>query len=114
MTIDIGKLTLNQIKELNNAVGGKSANAEASPWKVGENYLIRTVTMIQVGKLEAVYAHELVLSKASWIADTGRFHDALKKGALNEVEPFVSDVVVGRGAIVDATLWAHKLPTDQK
>jgi len=84
------------------------------PFKVGESYLIRTVTMIQVGRLEAVYEQELILSSASWVADTGRFYDALKEGKLSEVEPFQNDVVIGRGAIVDLTIWTHKLPTEQK
>lgn len=84
------------------------------PFKVGENYLIRTVTMILVGRLEAVYDTEFVLSSASWIADTGRFYDALKTGNLDEVEPFTDDVIVGRGSLIDATIWTNKLPTEQK
>ena len=81
---------------------------------MGENYFIRTVTMILVGRLDAVYETELVLSSASWIADTGRFYNALKEGKLNEVEPFTNDVIVGRSSIIDATIWKHKLPKEQK
>ena len=55
------------------------------PYKIGSNYLIRTVTMIYTGKLVAVYDKELVISSASWIADTGRFADALRKAEFNEV-----------------------------
>lgn len=84
------------------------------PWEVGKNYFIRTVTMFLVGKLEFVGENELVLSSASWIADTGRFHDCLKKLQFNEVEPFINDAIVGRGAIIDATIWAADLPKDQK
>ena len=35
---------------------------------------------------------------------------ALLNGTLDEVEPIVGDVVVGRGAIVDAVEWKHDLP----
>lgn len=110
--MDIESLTLKQIRELQNVIG-KSAET-AHPYKVGENYLIRTVTMIQVGRLESVGDKELVLSSAAWIADTGRFYDALKTGKLNEVEPFLDEVIIGRGSIVDATIWTHKLPKEQK
>ena len=72
-------------------------------WELGANYLIRTVTMIDTGRLVAVTDHELVLEDAAWIADSGRFADALLSGEFNEVEPFPEgQVIVGRGAIIDA------------
>ena len=85
------------------------------PYHVGQAYFIRTVTMYYIGKLVAVYPQELVLADAAWIADTGRFHQAMTTGTLAEVEPFgVGEVVIGRGAIVDACLWSHPIPTIQK
>lgn len=73
------------------------------PYQVGKVYLIRTVTMIQTGRLVQVTPQELVLEDAAWIADTGRFADALAKCEFDEVEPFPDgQVIVGRGAIVDA------------
>ncbi len=83
-------------------------------WTVGTNYLIRTVTMTLTGMLSYIDEHELVLENASWVADTGRFADALKTGKLNEVEPFPSYAIIGRGSIVDATEWIHELPRTQK
>ena len=111
--MNIEDLTLKQIREIQSLSGNKDASA-SHPFKVGENYFIRTVTMIIIGHLEAVHGGELMLSSASWIADTGRFHNALKDGELAEVEPFTHNVIVGRGAIVDATTWAHALPREQK
>ena len=68
-------------------------------------YLIRTVTMIQTGRLIAVYPQELVLEDAAWIADTGRFADALKSLNFNEVEPFPDGpVFIGRGSVIDAVV----------
>ena len=81
---------------------------------VGTKYLIRTVTMYYTGKLTAVTDTDLVLSCAAWIADTGRFHDALKTGIVNEVEPFVHDVIIPRAVVIDATQWDHVLPEVQK
>jgi len=72
-------------------------------WQVGQPYLIRTVTMIDTGVLVAVDDHEIILSDAAWIADTGRFSAALKNAEFNEVEPFPDGLVaIGRGSVIDA------------
>jgi hypothetical protein len=72
-------------------------------WQIGQHYLIRTVTMIDTGRLVAVTPHELVLEDAAWIADTGRFAQALQSESFSEVEPFPDGrLIIGRGAIVDA------------
>jgi len=85
-----------------------------SPWEIGKNYLIRTVTMIQTGRLVAVAPQELVLEDAAWIAATGRFANVLKTGKFNEVEPFPDGkVIIGRGAVIDAVQIAVT-PKDQK
>lgn len=81
---------------------------------VGEQYLIRTVTHYFTGRIVAVTATDVVLEDGAWIADTGRFSDALNSGALNEVEPYPGRVIVFRSALIDAALWPHKLPRDQK
>lgn len=83
-------------------------------WTIGEQYLIRTVTMMQTGRLVYIDDKELVLEDAAWIADSGRFSNALKEGTFNEVEPFDSEVIIGRAAIVDAAPFKSKLPRSQK
>lgn len=85
-----------------------------SPYQKGKAYLIRTVTHYYTGKLVAVFKNELVLEDAAWIADTGRFGTAIKGGSLNEIEPMEGPVVVGRGAVIDASIWPHPLPRTQK
>ena len=87
--------------------------SKESIWQIGKAYFIRTVTMHLIGELSVITDKELVLKKASWIADSGRFHDALKTGKLSEVEPFINDVIVNRESIIDATLWSHEIPTCQ-
>ena len=81
---------------------------------IGENIFIRTVTMYHTGKVESVSDTFVTLSDAAWIADTGRFSDALKTGQLCEVEPVEGLVRVSLGAIVDVFEWKHKLPRTQK
>ena len=95
------EITLTDLKELFGNTS--SSSSSSSPWEIGNIYLIRTVTMIDTGRLVAVTDQELVLEDAAWIADTGRFSDALKKAEFSEVEPFPDGkVIVGRGAVIDA------------
>lgn len=85
------------------------------PYQIGKAYFIRTVTMYYIGKLVAVYPDELVLTTAVWVADTGRFHQAVTKGELCEVEPFgIGQVIIGRGSLIDASIWTHPIPSMQK
>lgn len=83
-------------------------------WKIGQAYFIRTVTNYLTGRLVALTSQELVLEEAAWIADTGRFSNALKSGQFSEIEPFNGTVIVGRGSIVDAQEWFLILPKEQK
>jgi len=83
-------------------------------FEVGKKYFIRTVTMAHTGLLEGINDKELLLSSAAWIADTGRFHDALKTGVFDEIEPFVNPIIVNRDAIIDATVFDFELPMIQK
>lgn len=83
-------------------------------WVVGKAYFIRTVTMHQIGVLVDFNDKELLLKDAVWVADSGLFNDALKKGTLNEIEPFVGNIIVNRDAIVDVCEWIHKIPKDRK
>ena len=90
-------------------------NAEALPYLLGNAYFIRTVTMYYIGTLVAVYPQELVLETAAWVPDTGRFHQAVTNGELAEVEPFgTGQVIIGRGSIIDASVWTSPIPTTQK
>ena len=109
--MNIDELTVREIKHIQSLLKG---SGESHPYQIGKNYFIRTVTMFYTGKLIKVTAKEIILSDAAWIADTGRFMDAIKMGKLNEVEPFQDDVVIGRGSLIDATIWNHPLPREQK
>lgn len=85
------------------------------PYEIGSNYFIRTVTHHYTGRLVAVYQHELVLVDAAWIADDGRFADAMATGSFSEVEPYpAGKLIIGRGAVLDAFVITFALPRDQK
>ena len=112
--MNIEDLTLGQIRELTQTFGVVAATKADHPWQIGKNYFIRTVTMIDVGRLVRVTEHELVLEDAAWIADTGRFTQALEKVQFGEVELFpTGEVIIGRGSVIDA-VQIPTLPKVQK
>lgn len=112
---DINDLTFRQIKEIHTlAQQIQTQQPTSTAFELGKSYFIRTATYHVVGRLIAIYPEELVLEEASWVADSGRFHTALKTGELNEVEPFVNPCIVFRGGGIDATEWSHPLPGKQK
>jgi hypothetical protein len=84
----------------------------------GKNVLIRTVTHyytgLLAGQVDGAHMSWLQLEDAAWIADTGRFSDALKDGTLSEVEPYPGECFVSAGAVVDVCAWPHELPRAKK
>ena len=111
--MNLNDLTIGELKEIKSLMG-VTCEQVAHPYKVGEKYLIRTVTHYYIGQLKQVFQNELHLSSASWIPDTGRYYDAIKTGSLNEVEPIIGDAIIGRGAIVECIIWNHDTPKEQK
>jgi hypothetical protein len=118
----IEELTIGQVREIQalfpvgKAVEARlEQTANSHPFNIGGNYFLRTVTHHLTGKLREVHPQELVLSDAAWIADDGRFADAVAKSEFNEVEPFPKDrlVIVGRASLIDA-VEIQKLPCSQK
>lgn len=86
-----------------------------SPFIKGKNYLIRTITMCDIGRCVDVVGNFLILEKASWIADTGRFNECLVDPLkFNEVEPFKHELYINLNSIVDATLFPYDLPEEPK
>ena len=108
----LDELTVAEARQAAQMFGmGSSPNKDDSAWEIGKAYLIRTVTMTNTGRLVFVTPQELVLEEAAWIADTGRFSQALNSGEFSEVEAYPEGrVIIGRGAIVDAVQLAKPLP----
>ena len=86
--------------------------------EIGKQYFLRTVTYHLTGKVKKIVGKFLILSNASWIADSGRFSEAMKKGidkqANAEIEPFSEDVIVNTDSITDACVYPYQLPDDVK
>ena len=108
--MNIHSLTLGEIKEISGLIGSK----KELPFKVGEAYLFRTVTHIEVGRVKRIIGSFVELEDASWIADTGRYHDCLLKGVFNEVEPYPIYTGINTDSLINYAPWPHDLPKDQK
>ena len=109
-------MNIEQLKtamEVVKLMGGDSC-VTTFPESVGTNVFIRTVTMYYLGRIKKICGEWVTLEEASWIADTGRFNDFLKSGKANEVEPFVNEVHIPLGSLIDVTKFDHKLPREQK
>ena len=114
--MNIDELTIGQAKQLA-ALLNKPADESASPYDpwIGKNIAIRGVTMIDVGRLVAVYQQELVIEDAAWIPETERWAQFLSDGSYKECEPYPAGrVVIGRGAICEVVEWTRPLPRIQK
>ena len=109
---------LQELEELEKKVTEKKSRIEYKtldlPFQVGKAYFFRTVTYFMTGRVKAIVGSFLVLEAAAWIADTGRFSQAINEGKLSEVEPIDNDVFVNTGSITDAFQWVHDLPRLQK
>ena len=79
---------------------------------IGSKVYLRTVTYHILGRVVGVFNNTLRLEKASWIADSGRFMQAIKEGKLDEVEP-VGDWNVNYETVTDWGIWTHNLPVTQ-
>jgi len=89
----------------------KNAAPAYLPFKVGDAILIRTVTMIDLGRVKAIGPDFIVLQDGGWVADTGRFSEMIATGTLKEYELVDAPwILVGRGAICDVFPWRHDLP----
>jgi hypothetical protein len=80
---------------------------------IGQKWFFRTVTYHVVGRVKRIVGGFFYMEDAAWVADSGRFMQAIKDGKLNEVEP-VGDWIVAIGSIVDGGPWKHALPKEQK
>lgn len=89
------------------------ANEKVQAFEIGKAYFFRTVTFYLTGRITGRDGQFLLLEDAAWVADSGRFMQAIKDGKLNEVEP-VGDAIINLDSITDAFPWKHNLPKDQK
>lgn len=119
MNISIEDLTVKQVREIQ-ALWVEAPQAPRQKYEVrdlvGKNVIVRTVTMIYTGRLEAVTDTDLVLVDCSWIPETERYMQFVADGAVRECEPYPDDlrVFINRGALLDLCELRKELPRSQK
>src|SRR3990167_3486481 len=106
-------MTTKEIIELVKALSDSPSEQATLPFEVGSAYFFRTVTYFATGRVKEIVGKFLVLEDAAWIADSGRFSDAIGKGILDEVEP-VDSMFLNTDVITDAFPWNFDLPREQK
>jgi hypothetical protein len=80
---------------------------------VGKKWFFRCIPFHWVGRVKSRIGDIFELESASWVADSGRFMQAIEKGKLSEVEP-VGQVFINIKAVCDFVSWKHDLPKEQK
>ncbi len=110
-TLEISEETYEKIKEQLRA--DELVDVSTLDDLIGKKFFIRTVTYHMVGEVTKRMGAFIELKDASWIADSGRFMNAIKDGTLSEVEP-VGVAWVNLSSVVDFFPWKHKLPKEQK
>lgn len=102
-------------KELESFVNNQltESNCPPIPFIIGKKYIIRTITMINVGRLINIIGNFMILDDASWIADAGRWEECLiKPEGIKISEKYKKPVLVNVHSIVDATEWELELPKE--
>jgi hypothetical protein len=110
-TIEVSEETYNKIKDQLSA--DEMIDISSLDDLVGKKLFIRTVTYHMTGKVTKRMGAFIQMEDAAWIADSGRFSDALATAKLNEVEP-VGTMWVNLSSVVDFFPWKHDLPKTQK
>lgn len=109
--LEISDETYERIKEqLGN---GEDADLNSYKDLVGKKWYFRTVTYHMVGEVVKLVGSFVMLKNSSWVADSGRWMQAIRDGVLNEVEP-TGVSYVNINTVTDFVEWKHPLPKDQK
>jgi hypothetical protein len=113
-TIDVSDETLELIREqFPDESIDLADSADLDELFVGKKWFLRTVTYHCVGKVTKRIGNLLILSNATWVADSGRFHLCIKNGTIADGEP-VGAAVVNINALADAFPWKHSLSIKPK
>jgi hypothetical protein len=105
------ELSLKDLKELIETQSGKMNHW--TQW-LGKKVYVQTVTYHYTGQVvELVGDESAILEDAAWIADTGRFAQAMETGEYDEIEPIPLPIQLNYGSVVMITT-SVTLPRKQK
>ncbi len=89
--MNLDDLTLGQAREIEAMFGEKKEAIQCqygAAGLIGNNVMVRTVSMIYIGRLVSVGKHELTLIDVAWIPETGRWAQFIGEGRIEECEPY--------------------------
>lgn len=109
-TLEISEETYEKIKD--QLKENEAKEIDSFEDMIGEKFFFRTVTYHLVGKVVKKVGNFFELEGASWVANSGRFMQAIKDGSLDEVEP-VGKAYVNIESTCDFFPWRHELPKEQ-
>ena len=101
------ELSLNELR------GFLAGGPKGHGFEVGQKLFFRTVTYHITGEITSVDGDFVTLKDAAWIADSGRFADAIRTGEYAEVEPLPDGWRVNVTAVTDCGP-VSTLPMTQK
>lgn len=78
----------------------------------GDSYIFNTHLGVWIGVIVDITPDEVVLDRASWVANTDRFHEFVRDGTYKELEFCGDGVIVPRACV--KIPWKHKLPETSK
>ncbi len=107
----------NYFKELQGNVVMVDVNDH--PFEIGKKYFVQTVTQYRLGEVEDIKGKFIIWkAKSVWVADTGRFTNAMKHGfaslELAEIEIYEQRGGTHIDSIVNYMDWNLDIPTEQK
>jgi len=111
--LNIDSLTVGEIKEISKMIGG-GTSCKKRITKDGDKIFIRTLTYHYTGRVVCETDDVIILKDGAWIADSGRFMDAISNGTLKEIEPIEACLKILKQNISDIIEWKHDLPKNQK
>ena len=97
------KLALLKLILSDTEVSKSEATKSETFFEVGKIYAFRTVTMIYTGRIKKMNGQEILIEEAAWIPETERWTQFVTNCDVKECEPYPRDVILSRGALLDAT-----------
>jgi len=110
-TIEVSDETFELIKE---QLGDDFNAVEINTYEdlIGKKVFLRTVTYHLLGEVTKIIGDLIFLKNTTWVADSGKFSDAIKNGFSTAAElEYIGDWFVNSKSLTDGGFWKHKLPT---
>jgi hypothetical protein len=111
-TIEISEETYEKLKD--QLLDDEKIDISSYDDLIGKTLFFRTVTFHLIGKVIKRIGKFFELKEAVWVADSGRFMQAIETGELNEYEEIKTKWYVQLEACSDFGIWKHKIPKGQK